>query len=29
VAFIALGKPRVRRGLGGDMTTKDVDDRLI
>lgn len=29
VAFIALGKLRVRRGLGGDMTVKDVDDMLI
>ncbi len=29
VAFIALGKLRVRRGLGGDMTAKDVDDMLI
>ena len=29
VAYIALGKLRVRRGLGGEITAKDVDDMLI
>ena len=29
VAYIMLGKLRVRRGLGGEITAKDVDDMLI